>query len=238
MNKSMNKVIAASVLAALLGSGAALAEMSANIGATSNYVWRGITQTNDGAAVSGGLDYSHGSGIYIGTWTSNTAWTNANTGAATAEVDLYGGYAKEFGELSVDLGVVRYAYPTANMLNWTEYKLEVGYGPATLALGKGQNVFGNQDVDSTYAALDLTHDIKEDLSVGLHVGSWKFTEALDNGWVGPAGAGFDDSFMEYGASVTKGDFTFTVSDTNLDKDVYTNDGQYRLYASYTKEFDL
>ncbi|HEY0721959.1 MAG TPA: hypothetical protein VGE50_11985, partial [Gammaproteobacteria bacterium] len=123
-------------------------------------------------------------------------------------------------------------------LNWTEYKAAVGYGPAKLTVGKGQNVFGNQDVDSTYVALDLSHSIKEGLSLGAHVGNWKFTETLDNTWVGPAGAGFDDGFLEYGVSLTKDEFTFTVSDTNLDKDIYTMDGQYRVYASYTKKFDL
>ncbi|HEY0721869.1 MAG TPA: TorF family putative porin, partial [Gammaproteobacteria bacterium] len=77
MNMNMKSVVAASVLAAVMGSGAAMAGASANVGATSNYVWRGITQTADGAAVSGGLDYSHDIGLYVGTWTSNTAWGSA-----------------------------------------------------------------------------------------------------------------------------------------------------------------
>lgn len=55
--------------------GAAMAEdpynISANIGALSNYIWRGVTQTQDGAAVQGGLDFTHSSGFYIGTWASN-----------------------------------------------------------------------------------------------------------------------------------------------------------------------
>ena len=45
--------------------------VSANIGVVSNYVWRGITQTDDKAAVQGGVDYSHSSGFYAGTWVSN-----------------------------------------------------------------------------------------------------------------------------------------------------------------------
>lgn len=231
MNNRMKSVVAASVLAAVMGSGAAMADMTGNYGATSNYVWRGITQTADGAAVSGGLDYSHDSGVYIGTWTSNTAW-------GSAEVDLYGGFSKEFGGVSVDLGITRFAYPTANLLNWTEYKAAVGYGPAKLTVGKGQNVFGNTDVDSTYVALDLSHDIKEGLSVGAHVGSWKFTKTLGPDWATIGDPANDDSFLEYGVSLTKDEFTFTVSDTNLNKDIYTMDGQYRVYASYTKSFDL
>ncbi|MFZ0790386.1 MAG: TorF family putative porin, partial [Chromatiaceae bacterium] len=45
--------------------------ISANIGAVSNYMWRGVTQTQDGAAVQGGLDFTHSSGFYLGTWASN-----------------------------------------------------------------------------------------------------------------------------------------------------------------------
>lgn len=44
---------------------------SANIGAVSNYIWRGVTQTGDQAAIQGGLDVAHDSGFYAGTWLSN-----------------------------------------------------------------------------------------------------------------------------------------------------------------------
>ena len=49
---------------------------SANIGAVSNYMWRGVSQTQDGPAVQGGLDYAHSSGFYLGTWASNVDWNN------------------------------------------------------------------------------------------------------------------------------------------------------------------
>ncbi len=59
---------------------AAMAEgphsISANIGAVSNYIWRGVSQTQDGPAVQGGLDYAHSSGFYLGTWASNVDWNN------------------------------------------------------------------------------------------------------------------------------------------------------------------
>lgn len=59
----------------LVGIHSAVAEdpntFSANIGAVSNYIWRGVTQTQDGPAIQGGLDYAHSSGFYLGTWASN-----------------------------------------------------------------------------------------------------------------------------------------------------------------------
>jgi uncharacterized protein (TIGR02001 family) len=72
------------LLAASLGTtGAALAQapwsFSANIGAVSNYVWRGVTQTGDQAAIQGGLDVSHESGFYAGTWVSNIDWDEGSS---------------------------------------------------------------------------------------------------------------------------------------------------------------
>lgn len=69
------------LLSASLGSmNLALADsphsFSANIGAVSNYIWRGVTQTQDGAAIQGGLDYGHISGFYAGAWASNIDWND------------------------------------------------------------------------------------------------------------------------------------------------------------------
>jgi len=243
MNKSMKSLVAASVLAALMGSGAAMAGASANVGATSNYVWRGITQSADGAAVSGGLDYSHDSGLYVGTWTSSTAW-------GSPEIDLYGGYAHTFGGVSLDVGLTRYYYPTdvnggtaaafggSNFnLDWTEGKVAVGYGPAKLTVAHGDDVFGWVNVNSNYVALDLSQTLKDDLSVGLHVGHWNFSDPIVVSMKCNTCTA-DDNMTEYGVSLTKGEFTFTVSDSNLDKADAYQDGTPRMYVTYTKKFDL
>ncbi len=79
------KIVTASLAASLgtlmlaLGGPAAAEDpynISANIGAVSNYMWRGVTQTQDGAAVQGGLDFKHQSGFYAGTWVSNVDFNN------------------------------------------------------------------------------------------------------------------------------------------------------------------
>jgi hypothetical protein len=56
---------------------------SANIGAVSNYIWRGVSQTGDGAAVQGGLDVAHESGFYAGTWASNIDWDEGSSEEVT-----------------------------------------------------------------------------------------------------------------------------------------------------------
>jgi uncharacterized protein (TIGR02001 family) len=64
-------LLTASLLTSAPASAQSPWSFSANIGAVSNYIWRGVTQTGDQAAVQGGLDVAHESGFYAGTWASN-----------------------------------------------------------------------------------------------------------------------------------------------------------------------
>lgn len=65
--------------------------ISANIGVVSNYIFRGVTQTQDGAAVQGGLDVTHSSGFYAGTWVSNVDFNNeGGAQEATVKRDPFG----------------------------------------------------------------------------------------------------------------------------------------------------
>ncbi len=109
-----------------------------NVGFVSQYIFRGLSQTNGGPAIQGGLDYSHASGFYAGTWLSNISWftdQNANTksapislaspgatgapytpnnsNAASLEWDFYGGFKNSFagGDWNYDVGVLQYYYP-------------------------------------------------------------------------------------------------------------------------------
>jgi uncharacterized protein (TIGR02001 family) len=85
-----------------------------NLGLYSQYVFRGITQTNEKPAVQGGFDVGHKSGFYAGTWASNISWlSDIGTGAsASMEWDFYGGYKGSLpADFTYDLGVLYYWYP-------------------------------------------------------------------------------------------------------------------------------
>jgi hypothetical protein len=71
---------------------------SANIGAVSNYMWRGVTQTGDQAAIQGGLDVSHESGFYAGTWASNIDWDEGSSEEVTGMVPIDPSTASGFAE--------------------------------------------------------------------------------------------------------------------------------------------
>ena len=94
-----------------------------NVGFASDYRFRGIAQTFKGPALQGGFDYSHASGLYVGTWASNVYGGNTSATPATGgpvyaggsmEWDIYGGYKWEAAkDLTLDVGVLYYMYPGA-----------------------------------------------------------------------------------------------------------------------------
>lgn len=119
----MNKyiVLPAMTLAFLNHGGLAIAaepfgeipgEFSINIALTNNYVFRGITQSDERWALQGGMDYSHDTGVYVGLWGSNVDFNDG--GEAILELDLYGGWAGEVQGFGLDLGALYYAYPGAD----------------------------------------------------------------------------------------------------------------------------
>jgi uncharacterized protein (TIGR02001 family) len=99
--------------------------ITGNVGLYSQYIFRGLTQTNRKPALQGGFDYSHSSGIYLGTWASNISWLKENLSSAAAgttgqydtggslEWDFYGGYKGNFGksDFTYDAGLLFYWYP-------------------------------------------------------------------------------------------------------------------------------
>jgi len=88
--------------------------LTGNIGLFSQYIFRGLTQTNRDPALQGGFDYAHSSGLYAGTWGSNISWLRdggAYRAGGSLELDAYGGYKMSFGDFGVDLGTLYYWYP-------------------------------------------------------------------------------------------------------------------------------
>lgn len=85
-------------------------EFSFNFAGTTDYVFRGYTQTSEDPAFQGGIDLTYGI-FYAGAWASGLDFGD---GSADIEVDLYGGIKKEYRGVEFDLGFIYYAYPNAD----------------------------------------------------------------------------------------------------------------------------
>ena len=140
-------IIAAALLAASI---TAQAETSANLSLSSDYRFRGISQTQLDPAIQGGLDYSHSSGAYVGTWASNVSKA-FYPGGKGQEIDVYGGYRTEVAGLGIDVGVLRYNYPsTTTNFNTNEVYAGVSKGPVSLKVSQSTtDYFGTADSKGT-----------------------------------------------------------------------------------------
>jgi uncharacterized protein (TIGR02001 family) len=92
-----------------------LADMfSATFAFYTNYVFRGVTQTQNDPAFQGSFDFAHPSGLYAGVWASNIDFGDAVDDDANIEVDVYFGYNGSIDNFSYGIGGIYYVYPDAN----------------------------------------------------------------------------------------------------------------------------
>ena len=114
-------VLPAALLCAFASSSHA-GEWSANASMTSNYIWRGLTQTENESAVQGGIDYAADNGFYIGTWGSSVQFSDGEAVDTTElELDVYLGYSTDIADnISLDVGYITYTYPGATDANFDE----------------------------------------------------------------------------------------------------------------------
>ena len=149
--------------------------LSYNAGAVSDYRYRGISQSGLKPALQGGLDYADKSGFYVGVWGSSIKWIKDAGGDANVELDLYGGYKGAVGDVSYDVGFLRYEYPSNKLAvsaNTNEVYGAATYGPATLKYSHAvSNLFGFADSkNSYYVDLSATFDLGEGFNLVPHVG--------------------------------------------------------------------
>ncbi|AWB66498.1 hypothetical protein C2869_08680 [Saccharobesus litoralis] len=211
----------------------AVAELSANVAATSNYLWRGMEQTGGDAAISGGIDYSHESGFYAGTWASNATWgmgedSNGNPvdGEMETELDLYFGYS--VGDL--DVGFVYFAYPDANDAaignnpDFSEIYLSYSLGDLSLGFAVLADADGADFGDSIYLSADYAVEVGNGAELAFHAGMY------DGDFVG------EDSQIDLGVSISKDSFTFGASKMASDDNGIDDD--LKVYVSYALDFEL
>ena len=109
---------------------------SANASFTSEYYFRGLSQTDDAPALQGGFDYEVPLGkpvaLYLGVWGSNVDFNEGGSvDGATVEIDYYGGFKGNIGDSGVswDVGFIYYSYPgAASSLNYDFWEAQAALG--------------------------------------------------------------------------------------------------------------
>lgn len=193
-----NTLLAAAVIGAFSLPTVAQAEdaapaspLSFNVGVTSDYLFRGVSQTHGRPAIQGGIDFAHPSGFYVGAWGSNITWVKDFLGSGRTEIDVYGGYKNTVGDISYDVGYITYNYPGRGSAipgilanpNTQEVYASVGYKWLTAKYSYATSShfigwYGGQNFDqktrgSDYLELNASYDLGDGWTLIGHVGHQK-----------------------------------------------------------------
>ena len=205
--------------------------LTGNVSLTSEYIYRGIGQTNRAPAVQGGFDYSHTSGIYLGVWGSNISWLSdaASTTSASVELDFYGGYKGSIGEdFGYDVGVLEYYYPgtyaagatrpyTTEVYVGGSYKfISAKYSRSLTNLFGATTPSGGNTKGSEYYDLTLSSEVGAGVTLSGHVGYQKVKDYKDASYTDwklsaskeIAGLGFSVSYIGTDAKDAPGQFYY------------------------------
>lgn len=219
IKKTIKVLMSVVVLMGLVNLSHAASPLTGNIGLTSNYIWRGVTQAADEAAISGGIDYAHDSGFYAGTWVSSIG-----SGAGGYEHDLYAGYGFKAGPVDLDAGYINYRYPVGNA-NQDFSELYINGTFKMLRFGAAYTV--DKDAagpdNDLYLYIGADFELAKGLNLALLYGDYDFDNDAAN-----------TDYSHIHVSLSKDDFTFAIDDNDIPGDL----GDTRISVSYTKSFDL
>jgi uncharacterized protein (TIGR02001 family) len=214
--KMMKKTLIAAALATV--SLPSVAEIAGNVALTTDYRFRGISQTDRNPAVQGGFDWSHDSGFYIGTWGSNVDF------AGSLELDYYAGFANDINDsLAFDVGAIYYDYPGdgGSLEFWEVYGgLSGDIGPVSLSgkVSYSDDYFGESGT-AFYYDLGASYALPAEFSLGAHYGY----QTIDDGAASDAGffSSSEDSYQDWSIGVSRSfmgvDLDLSYLDTNLGK---------------------
>jgi uncharacterized protein (TIGR02001 family) len=157
-------------------------QISYNVGAVSDYRYRGLSQSAKRPALQGGVDLALANGFYLGAWGSTIRWIKDSDDPSLrgpVEIDVYGGYRGELAGLSYDVGGLQYWYPRNTLKSLTgenadtfELYGSLGFGPATVKYSHAlTTLFGVPDSkNSGYLDLSASFDLGGGFSLVPHLG--------------------------------------------------------------------
>lgn len=189
LRKSVLAVLFCSTLAA---AGQASADVTGEVTVVSDYLFRGVTQTDEKPALQAGITWEHESGFYVGGWGSSISWLADSDPdiSSQVELDVFLGYAGEFGESGVgyDVGANYYWYPGSYPAGFNKADTVEVYA------GLSWNVLSAK---YSYATTDLFGIDDSSGSGALDLGAdWEF----EGGW--SAGVGYGRQWVSgYGGEL-------------------------------------
>jgi len=196
-NKLTPLATAAVVAATVLVTPTVQADISASVGIANMYLWRGMNE-GGGSQISGELKWSGMGGMYGGTWLSSSSFGGSET-------DLFVGYGKKFGPVTLDLAYWNYLYPEASGTGANNSNRGLNDTDAT------ELVFSAEFMGITAGVyVDIDGDNPNDKYFTVNYGMGDYSLTVGSWDRDPAGSGGDYQHITLSYAATS-DLTFTVS---------------------------
>ena len=217
-------------------------QQSANLALVSDYQFRGISQTDEGAAIQGGFDMNHQQGWYLGLWGSNIEF-----GEGSMELDLYAGWSGKWESgVQTDVGLIHYAYPQGDSngadLSYSEVYGSLGYQGWTVGAAYSPDYFGAGVEDYQYLYVSYDLPLTDRLGLTLNLGHNQFDNASEMAlFLGSAEPSHNDSYLDWQLALTAdvadyGSIGLAYVDTNLDQGQCLDICDKRWILSMTRSF--
>ncbi len=162
------------------------AEFAGYVALTSDYVKRGVSQSDSGAALQLGADISFDSGFFAGAWGSSVDIDSGPTRHRDSELNLYVGYDYDVSDLwRLSANLVSYEYPgqTGNIdYSYIEYTLAVNYDDHLwLEYGYSPDLY-NSNRSSENVELYAEYSLSDNWSVGSGAGYYDVSNLTGQGY--------------------------------------------------------
>lgn len=186
-----------------------LAEVSGNVALTTDYVFRGISQSDEQPALQGGFDYAHDSGLFLGVWGSSVDFDDGDL--ANLELDYYVGYGGEVSGFGYEVSYTYYDYPGTGPVHYDYQELgaKLSYQWVSAGLAFSDDYFGEAGA-YYYPWAEVQMELPQEITLGLHVG---YNISEDNDRFGT------DDYLDWSVSISKNfldlDWDLTYVDTDL-----------------------
>jgi uncharacterized protein (TIGR02001 family) len=212
----------------------ARAEVSSTIALSSDYDFRGITQTARDPALSASLDWSGESGVYAGAWASNVDF-----GAGTdsdVEVDVLAGYRGSISEdAGFDIGGVYYSFwPNGDKVDFGELYAGLSWKALSAKFWYAPD-FGNSGDSATYIEANATIPLPEDFDLTLHIGQsdGDYWDNANNGGYVDYSIGFTKTVGKFALGLKWIDGSDLKSSDGTPGDVFTSESKVYFSVSTT-----
>ena len=191
-------------------------QFTGSFGFFSDYVFRGVSQTEEHPALQGNFDWNHEKGYYLGVWGSNVNFADGDQ--ANIEMDWYAGVAREYYGITFDVGAVYYSYPGANEdieLDYFEYKFGMSRDFSLVSMS-GTVFYTPENTGSsgnaTYVSYDAGLPLLQGISLSAHIGYQWLTDETT-----ATRPDYADWSLGLGYSTNGFDLSVTYVDTGLSK---------------------